>query len=824
MRSGATPVLKDLVLIGGGHSHVGVLRSFGMEPMPGVRLTLISSDVQAPYSGMLPGLIAGHYTFDEAHIELMPLARFAGARFLHDEVVGVDLQAKTVRFRERPPLPFDVLSINIGATPGLRVEGAAGSVVPVKPIGGFWRRWEVLRDRCLARRDDTHIGVVGGGAGGVEVLLAVQYRLRELLAGRHRSASHLRFHLATASDEILPTHNERVRAKFRRVLGERSVNVLTDHEVVRVERLGTTESAGGAGTPGAAAISSDSGGGEDGAGEPAAPADLDRPYRLHFARGHLDVDEVLWVTTARGADWPGNSGLETDEGGFIKVDEALRSLSHPDVFAAGDIAAVVDHPRPKAGVFAVRQAPLLAENLRLRLLHEEPRPFRPQREFLSLISTGDRYAIASRGVWALEGRWVWRWKDGIDRRFMARYNELPEMEAAAAGDGEDGIDPRLLDDAAAAELANAGTSTVSGRPLPGVSDTSRALAAISTLAMRCGGCGAKVGATVLERVLSRLQPVGRDDVVVGLDAPDDAAVVEVPSGKQLVQTVDFFPAFIEDPYVFGKVAANHALGDVFAMGAEPQAALAVVTVGFGLEAKVEADLTQLLAGALAVLNAAGTTLAGGHTSEAAELALGFAVSGLVDRGRALGKGGLRPGDLLVLSKPLGTGALFAAEMRGAAKGRWIAAALSSMTQSNGAAARCLVEHGATAMTDVTGFGLLGHLVEMTRASGTDAAIDLDAVPALDGALEVIERGIVSSLQAENVRLRRAIAGAAAVAGRRKYPLLFDPQTAGGLLAGVPRESAEACVDALRAAGYGRAAIVGRVEEAGRADAPIRLLP
>jgi selenide,water dikinase len=789
MRSGATPVLKDLVLIGGGHSHVGVLRSFGMEPMPGVRLTLISSEVQAPYSGMLPGLIAGHYTFDEAHIELMPLARFAGARFLHDEVIGVDLAAKMVRFRERPPLPFDVLSINIGATPGLRVESAAGVVTPVKPIGGFWRHWELLRDRCLARRDETHIGVVGGGAGGVEVLLAVQHRLGELLAERHRSAAHLRFHLATASDEILPTHNERVRAKFRRVLGERRVNVLTDHKVVRVEkRDGTTD------------------------------------YRLHFERGHLDIDEVLWVTTARGADWPGDSGLDTDERGFIKVDAALRSLSHPDVFAAGDIAAVVDHPRPKAGVFAVRQAPPLAENLRLRLLDEAPRPFRPQREFLSLISTGDRYAIASRGAWAMEGRWVWRWKDWIDRRFMDRYNELPEMEAAAAGDDEGGVDPRLIDVAAAAELANAGHVTAAGLPLPGASDTSRALAALSTLAMRCGGCGAKVGATVLERVLSRLQPVGRDDIVVGLDAPDDAAVVEVPSGKQLVQTVDFFPAFIEDPYVFGKVAANHALGDVFAMGAEPQAALAVVTVGFGLEAKIEADLTQLLAGALVVLNAAGTTLAGGHTSEAAELALGFAVSGLVDRGRALGKGGLRPGDLLVLTKPLGTGALFAAEMRGAAKGRWIAAALSSMTQSSGAAARCLVDHGATAMTDVTGFGLLGHLVEMTRASDADAAIDLDAIPALDGALEVIERGIVSSLQAENVRLRRAIAGGEAVTGHRKYPLLFDPQTAGGLLAGVPRESGEACVDALRSAGYGRAAIVGSVEEATGADAPIRLLP
>ncbi len=783
MTSGATPVLKDLVLIGGGHSHVTVLRSFGMEPMPGVRLTLISRDAHAPYSGMLPGLIAGHYTFDEAHIDLGPLARFAGARFFHDEVVGVDTDNKTVLCRRHPPVGFDVLSINIGSAPGLRVPGAEGAVVPVKPIDGFWRRWEVLRDRCLERRDEAHIGVVGGGAGGVELLLSVQYRLLRLLEEQGRSSSHLHFHLATMTDEILPTHNPRVRAKFRRVLEERGVDVMTDSKVTAVE----------------------------------GP-----PYRLTFENGGgLDLDEVLWVTTARASSWPEEDGFEVDERGFIRVRDTLQVMGHDDIFAAGDIAEVVDHPRPKSGVFAVRQGPPLTDNIRQRLLGEEARPFRPQEKFLSLVSTGDKYAVGSRGEWVAEGAWVWRWKDRIDRRFMEKFNELPEMDVEGM-DHDAYPDPRLISEDAAAELVRGGTAELGDLPT-GLSANEKALDAISMLAMRCGGCGSKVGSTLLDRVLAQLVPVQRPDVVVGLNAPDDAAIIDVPAGKQLVQSVDFFRSFINDPFVFGKVAANHALGDIFAMGAEPQTALATVTIPYGLERKVEGDLLQLLSGALEVLNAENTALVGGHTSEGAELALGLTVTGLVDAGAALRKSGMRPGDALVLTKPLGTGALFAAEMRRRAKGRWVEAALRSMTQSSGAAARCLIDHGATAMTDVTGFGLLGHLVEMTKASGVDATVNLDAIPALDGVLEVMGAGIFSSLQAENVRLRRAIEGLEEAAANRAYPLIFDPQTAGGLLASVPGDNVGACVNALRDLGYGSAIAIGEVREADAGHPPIRLV-
>jgi len=746
--SNSVPVIKDLVLVGGGHSHLSVLKYFAMHPVPGLRLTLITRDLHTPYSGMLPGYIAGHYEYDEAHIDLRPLAQFARARIYHTEVTSIDLENKQLRCADRPPVNYDLVSINIGSKPGtLDIPGADEFTIPVKPIDHFLSQWDALIENILnyAQRNQTfQLAIVGGGAGGVEMALATQYRLQYLLKLENINPSVLEIAIYCESENILSTHNKQVTRRFRRILHQRDIKILTREKIIKAEEKQLIS--------------------EDGT--------------RHTA------DATLWVTNASAPVWLAESGLKVDPAGFIEVNDCLQSVSHEAVFAAGDIAAVVNHPRPKSGVFAVRQGPPLARNLDRAIQNKSLKAFKPQKNFLGLISTGDKYAIASRSSWSLEGAYLWKIKDWIDRKFMDNFNQLPDMPAEATPE----YNRAMLNKAA----------------------DKKTIHEISAIAMRCGGCGAKVGSTVLSRVVNRLQPITRDDVVIGLADPDDAAVSEVPAGKLIVQSVDYFRSFIDDPFIFGQIAANHALSDIFAMGAESQTAMAIATIPYGIEAQVEDQLFQTMSGALAVLNASNTALVGGHSSEGAELSFGLSVTGLADREQVMRKSGMRAGDVLILTKALGTGTLFAADMRQKAKGRWIDAALQSMLLSNQAAGFCMHKHAASACTDVTGFGLLGHLVEMTRPSEKSVEINLESLPIMDGALDMIATGIFSSLQEQNVRLRRAIKEPGNLRKHKHFPLLFDPQTSGGLLAAIPAANAGVCLAELHELGYPASVIIGKV--------------
>ena len=376
---------------------------------------------------------------------------------------------------------------------------------------------------------------------------------------------------------------------------------------------------------------------------------------------------------------------------------------------------------------------------------------------------------------------------------MRRFNALPEM-------GED----------ESPELAS------------GIADAA-AIKELSVLAMRCGGCGAKVGASVLSRVMQRLPDSSREDLLIGRDALDDCAMLAVPAGKVMVQSVDYFRAFIDDSYTFGAIAANHALGDIFAMGAEAQSVLAIATVPYGRESVVEETLYDLLAGALSIIQPSGAVLAGGHSSEGVELAFGLSVNGLIDPNKVWRKSGLKPGDALVLTKAIGTGALFAADMRGKAKGRWVDAAIQSMLLTSQQAAECLQRFNVTACTDLTGFGIIGHLIEMAKASRVDAVLQMEALPLLDGAMDTVAAGILSSLQPQNLRLRRAVQDSEIASRHPVFPLLFDPQTAGGLLAGVPQNQADACIRELRSMGYSDSRVIGKIEALSDEEAPIKLV-
>ena len=751
MRARNAPVVKDLVLIGGGHAHVYVLKSLAMNPCEGARVTLIAKDLHTPYSGMLPGLVAGHYSWEETHVDLEPICRSGNFRIIHDEAVGIDHANKRVLMRSgRPGVRFDVCSVDVGITPRASdVAGANEHATPVKPIFGFNARWEAMLARVLEGGKKCDVCVVGGGAGGAELALSMRYRMREELKKRGLDENLAAFTLVTRG-KLMPSHAKGVRKTFLKVFDEAGVRVIEDDGVVRAES---------------------------------------KTLVLQSGR-EINADECIWCTQAGAAKWLKDStDLALDDDGFIAVNATLESTSHQHVFAAGDVANVLKHPRPKAGVFAVRQGPPLDKNIRRALLGKSLVDFTPQKLFLGLITIGGKSAVLSYGNYAFGGigpvgERLWRWKDKIDRKWMKMYQEMPDMK-------EEAIDASPLALAAGEET----------------------IAALRAVPMRCGGCGAKVGATVLSRVMKRLEPIPTNkNVEVGIDQPDDAAVVSVPPGMVGVQTVDYFRAFVDDPYIFGQIAAVHALGDCWAMGADPHAALAIATVPYGLETQVEETLYQMMAGACSILRDAGCGLAGGHSSEGAELSLGFSVHGAAPREKLMKKGGMKAGHKIILTKPVGTGTLFAADMRSKAQGRWISNALNSMRQPSAVAAKTLFDHGATSCTDVTGFGLLGHLVEMCKGSNAAAVLDMDAVPILPGALECVESGITSSLQPANVRLSRAVANPSTVSGAPKYPLLFDPQTAGGMLASVPSENASAAVDALRSAGYPHTTIIGEVLE------------
>ncbi len=365
---------SDLVLVGGGHAHVHVLAAFAAKAVPGLRLTLVTRDLHTPYSGLLPGVVAGHYAARDAHIDLRVLARRAGARLVHGSAAGLDRQSRRIMVDAGDPVAYDIVSLDIGIAPSLGdIDGAAAHAIPVKPIGAFLARFDRLLAQARRPGGPRRIVVVGGGAGGVELLLSVHARLFAETGGP------LDFALVTRG-EILATHNGRVRDAFRRILAERGIAL---HE----------RSAAAAVRPGAV---------------------VTRDGRI------IPADAVLVTTGAAGQPWLAGAGLVLHDG-FVAVGPTLQSLGDPDVFAAGDCAALVETPREKAGVYAVRAGPPLARNLALHARGQAPLAWRPQSRHLALITTGERYAVASRGAFKAEGAWAWWLKDRIDRRWMARY-------------------------------------------------------------------------------------------------------------------------------------------------------------------------------------------------------------------------------------------------------------------------------------------------------------------------------------------------------------------------------------------------------------------
>jgi selenide, water dikinase len=405
MQQKIQPIEKELVLIGGGHSHAIALLMFGMKPLSGVRLTLITEASDTPYSGMIPGHIAGFYSHDECHIQLRQLANFAKAHLYITRVVDLDLENQKVICANGLTVDFDVLSINIGSTPAtISVPGASEYAIGAKPASKLLEHWykfcENIRSdishKCLEK---IRIGIVGGGAGGVELALAMQSNLESTGMRGQRgylvANAQLEIHLFHRDGELMPSFHQSARHRVKEILTQRGIELHLGENVCGVEQN-------------------------------LSPLFVRGRYGVICQSGLMvECDRVFWVTQASAPEWLKTTGLLTDEQGFILVGDTLQSLSHQNIFATGDIATMVNHPRPKAGVFAVRQGKPLFENLQRFCLGKSLKPFKPQKSYLSLIGTGDQKAIAIRGAFTSPPhKLLWHWKDWIDRRFMGQFNRV----------------------------------------------------------------------------------------------------------------------------------------------------------------------------------------------------------------------------------------------------------------------------------------------------------------------------------------------------------------------------------------------------------------
>jgi len=444
------PLIKNVVLIGGGHAHALLLRRWAMKPVAGVRLTIINPSPSAPYTGMLPGFVAGHYERDDLDIDLVRLAGFANARLVLGTVEAIDRENKTINIAGRPPIPYNLCSLNVGISSAMpNIDGFVEHAIAAKPLASFADRWaSYVQGKQGLDAQDAAIVVIGGGVGGCELAMAMTHRLKAV--GVRASVT------VIDRSTVLSNLGDRAQSEIRKTMAGMDIALLEHAEVAEVTADGVQTSAG------------------------VIPADL-----------------VVGAAGARPYDWLDELGLDTHDG-FVSIDQTLRSTNDPSIFATGDCAHMGFAPRPKAGVFAVRQAPVLAHNIRAVITGGKTKDFDPQEDYLKLISLGEQSAAADKFKRFMQGKQLWRLKDKIDRDFMDKLGDLPEMT----------LDP-------APKNSATGLSTLLKNDPP-----------------LCGGCGAKVGVDVLEGPLGALPASTRHDVV---RLPgDDAALLVMGETKQVI--------------------------------------------------------------------------------------------------------------------------------------------------------------------------------------------------------------------------------------------------------------------------------------------------
>ena len=691
------PINNDLVLIGGGHSHIMLMMELSQKPIQGNRITLISKEIDTPYSGMIPGFIEGIYTWRETHIDLYKLCFKLNIRFIHSEVLEISAINKEIILKQRPKIKFDVLSINTGIKSNNKtIKGALKYCVPVKPISK-------LSDNFLTEiKKNNNIAFIGGGPASVELALGLQKRFKN-------KKSNFKISIITGKNGLLSSFPPKTRKVAKQTLQNTQINVIEKVEVIEVKK----------------------------------------DKLLLSNKTKLKIDKSILSTNAMPPEWIKKSDIILNPDNFIIVNDKFQT-NYNYIFAAGDVVDFNNQNLSKSGVYAVRSGKPLSKSIRGFIQKKTPVPYKFNKNYLSIIGLSNGLAIATKYNFTFTSRFCFLLKKIIDQQFVKKFNNLSVKKYSNFSD--------LLK--IFYKLKKTNTNIPSYR-------------------MQCRGCAAKVDFNALKNTLPKNIINTSEDAINIKDYPN------------LYQSVDMINSIVSDPYLLGKIAANHAISDVIAVNSKLISALMILQLPFSNTEINSRDLEQVTAGANDVFKLTGCSISGGHTmiGKDKDPVIGFSVMGekkTIISNKIPNK--LKINDILILTEKIGSGIIFSGINNDIIDSYYQIEVLNQMSEGNINFSRISDKLKTLSMTDITGFGLANHLLNLIkRDSGkTGLTIYPDKIPLFNGVKEALSKKVRSSLFDKNFNTAQKD-----LVYNRDTKLideiLYDPQTVGGLAFIIPRE-------------------------------------
>ena len=695
------PITNDLVLIGGGHSHLSVLMKLSKRPINGNRITLITNEIDTPYSGMIPGYIEGIYSWRDSHIDLYRLCLKLNVRFIHAEVERVSAYEKEIYFKDRPKIKFDVLSINTGIQSNNReIKGAAKYCLPVKPISK-------LANNFLNKITNfKSIAFIGGGAGSVELALAIKKRFLNI-------NQDIKITIITGKRGLLSTFPQKTKLTSLKTLEKFKIDIIEYKRVLEV-----------------------------------------KPKQIILSdKSMLKIDKAILSTNSMTPKWLAKSDILLTKDNYILVNKSFQT-NYKYVFASGDVIDFNNQNLKKAGVFAVRSGKPLAINIKQFILGKKLVEYKFNKNYLALIGTSKRSAIATKYNLTFNSRFFFYLKKYIDQNFIKKFSDFK-------------IRKKFTLEALKTDVLN-----IFVKHKEKITDKNDI--------MQCKGCAAKVPLNALKQALPK-------DIV---STSEDA--VSVPGQPELYQTVDMISSIITDPFLLGKIAANHSISDMVSVNSKITSAMMILQLPLSKTEINSRDLEQVLLGANEIFKTIDCPLIGGHTmiGKDKDPIIGFSILGQKQKKIKIMKNRrkIKTKDLLILTEKIGSGLIFAGINNYLIDSYFQTDVIKQMIKGNLNFGKISNHLNILSMTDITGFGLANHLLNLIKRDNSKTGLTIypNKIPLFEGVNECLNKDIKSSLFKSNYD----IAQKDIIYKRDKSKLdniLYDPQTVGGIAFIIPQE-------------------------------------